>query len=116
MSERYAIFTSVHTKSGHIPTLMIESEEQEAVIYYREGKERSRDLWADKRWGGKRDELWQLNLYGNSYSDMETGVYDKSTKRRIDAIIRTGKLPADEERKIIDQRKVWSRDDKGQPR
>lgn len=104
MPERYAIFTSTYIKNGHIPTVMLESERHEAVLRYRESKERSRE-----KWGNKRDELWAANMYGNSYTNIETGNYDKTTKSRIDAIIRTGKLPANEERKIIEQHAVWSR-------
>lgn len=98
---RYAILTSIHYTDGHIPEVLLESEDAKTVVTYRGGEEvMSEPL------GGKVD-VFELNLFGNSYQNVERGEYSGTAKERVDLIIKTGRLPKAEEDAIIAEHKQW---------
>lgn len=89
---RYAIITSSVLRDGHIPAVILERDG--TLSAHKNGKKLS-------GFGGTG--TLERALTGMSYHDVEIGEYDDTTKDRIDAIVKTGKLPDHEANAIRTQ-------------
>lgn len=95
---RYAILTSEYAENGHIPTVVVEMDAQNATVTYSGNRELMVEEWEE---GVPKTLPFDLRLYGNSLQYVEVGEYVGRAKFRVDEILRTGRLPEEEERRII---------------